>query len=162
QPFLLAEPLPESNEFNLQDKWKFQAINVGHTDTYDSTFLWVPDLRLAVAGDVVYGQVHQMFLEANTKAKRQQWIEAIKKLETYNPAIVVPGHCQEGEILGSWHLGNTKQYIKDFDSVIDDGARTVKEIVAAVTKLYPDRFNTGALFLSAMGTVNAAETATKT
>ncbi|KAJ1706949.1 metallo-beta-lactamase domain protein [Aspergillus flavus AF70] len=151
RPFVLAQPLPESNEFKLQDRWLFQAIEVGHSDTYDSTALWVPDLRLAVCGDVVYGQVHQMLFEANTTAKREEWIRAVEKIEALDPLYVVPGHCQEGEVLGRWHLANTKQYIRDFAKVLEKKPKSPREIVEAMTKLYPDRYNIGALIMGAMG-----------
>jgi hypothetical protein len=35
------------------------AVNVGHTDTDDTTVLHVPDRGLVVAGDAVYNDVHQ-------------------------------------------------------------------------------------------------------
>lgn len=155
QPFVLAEPLPSNNEFVLQNKWKFQAVEAGHTDTYDSTFLWVPDLRLAVCGDVVYGQVHQMLLEANTPAKRAEWIRAVEKIESLDPLYVVPGHCQEGEILGVWHLENTKQYIRDFEKVLETNPKSAGEIIRAMTEIYPDRFNTGSIALGAVGAIKA-------
>ncbi|KAE8165500.1 beta-lactamase-like protein [Aspergillus tamarii] len=151
KPFVLAQSLPGSNEFKLQDRWLFQAIEVGHSDTSDSTALWVPDLRLAVCGDVVYGQVHQMLFEANTAAKREEWIRAVEKIEALDPLYVVPGHCQEGEVLGRWHLANTKQYIRDFANVLEKKPKSPREIVDAMTKLYPDRYNTGALIMGAMG-----------
>lgn len=149
--FVLAKPLPANNEFKLQDRWSFQAIETGHTDTYDSTVLWVPSLRLAVCGDVVYGQVHQMLLEANTAAKREEWIRAVENIEALNPLYVVPGHCQEGEIMGYWHLENTKQYIRDFSRIVEGKPKSARDIVSAMTKLYPDRYNTGTIIMSAIG-----------
>lgn len=159
RPFILAEPIGPENEFKLQGKWPFKAIEVGHSDTYDTTVLWVPDIRLAVCGDVVYGQVHQMLGEANTAAKRDEWIRAIEKIEALDPLYVVPGHCQEGEIMGRWHLANSKQYIRDFARVVESKPKSTKEIVAAMTNLYPDRFNTGALVMGAMGAMQAAKQA---
>jgi glyoxylase-like metal-dependent hydrolase (beta-lactamase superfamily II) len=64
-----AEILPGNNRFGV-DGHVLQAIEVGHTDTFDTTVLWVPDLRLAVCGDVVYGDVHMYLVEANTREKR--------------------------------------------------------------------------------------------
>ncbi|RSL79284.1 hypothetical protein CEP51_007484 [Fusarium floridanum] len=153
QPFSLAKPLTEDTglQFKLEDRWVFQAILCGHTDTYDSTILWVPDLRLAVCGDVVYGQVHQMLMEANTKAKRLEWIRAIEKVEALDPAYVVPGHRQAEEIDGVWHLAETKRYIEDFGRVIEKDPQDMAEIVSQMVALYPERFNPGVVKLSAMG-----------
>ena len=35
-----------------------RLVEVGHTDTDDSSAIHVPDLRLVVAGDVLYNGVH--------------------------------------------------------------------------------------------------------
>jgi glyoxylase-like metal-dependent hydrolase (beta-lactamase superfamily II) len=149
RPFQLAKALPTINEFKLANRWLFQAIECGHSDTYDSTALWVPDIKLAVCGDIVYGQVHQMLAEANTRAKREEWIRAVEKIEELNPMYVVPGHCQAEEIMGVWHLTNTKQYIVDFGKVLDT-AKDRKDIINGMNKLYPDRFNPAALIMSAV------------
>ncbi|KAE8150356.1 beta-lactamase-like protein [Aspergillus avenaceus] len=122
QPFVLAQPLPASGEFKLQDKYSFQPV-----------------------------EVHQMLFEANTAAKREEWIAAVEKIEALDPLYVVPVHCQEGEIMGRWHLANTKQYIRDFAKVLEGKPKSPREIVEAMTKLYPDRYNTGALIMGAMG-----------
>ncbi|KAA8643948.1 MBL fold metallo-hydrolase [Aspergillus tanneri] len=137
QPFVLAQPLPSSNEFTLQGKWTMRAIEVGHTDTYGSSVLWVEDLRLAVCGDVVYGQVHQMLFEANTASKREEWIRAVEIVEALGPC-------------------NTKEYIRAFGEV-QGKAKSAREIVKAMTELYPDRYNTGALIMGAMGAMQVKE-----
>ncbi|KAI0427462.1 Metallo-hydrolase/oxidoreductase [Xylaria sp. FL1042] len=153
KPFTLAQAIPEgwNLQFKLDDRWVFRAVPCGHTDTYDSTVLWVPDLRLAICGDVVYGQVHQMLMEANTKAKREEWIRAVEKVEALKPVYVVPGHKQAEEIDGIWHLASTKKYIQDFGEVLESDPRNEAEVFSKMLGLYPDRLNPGALKLSAMG-----------
>lgn len=111
----------------------------------------MPDLKLAVCGDVVYGQVHQMLFEANTKAKREEWIRAVEKVEALNPTYVVPGHRRSEEIDGVWHLAFTKKYIEDFGKIIETNPKGPKEIINSMLTLYPERFNPAALILSAMG-----------
>ncbi|RWA05890.1 hypothetical protein EKO27_g9215 [Xylaria grammica] len=161
KPFTLAQPIPEDwrLQFKLEERWVFQAIHCGHTDTYDSTILWVPDLRLAICGDVVYGQVHQMLMEANTEARREEWIRAIEKVEELKPAYVVPGHRQAEEIDGVWHLASTKKYIQDFGDVLKSGPKDEADLFSKMLDLYPDRFNPGALKLSTMGAFKAVKTA---
>lgn len=130
----------------------FQAIECGQSDTYDSTILWVPDLRVAVCGDVVYGQVHQMLLEANTKFNRQAWIRSIEKAENLDPVYVVAGHKQAEEMDGVWHLAAPKKYIQDFGKVLEEkDPKDANELAAEMLKLYPDRYNLFALQLSAIG-----------
>lgn len=153
QPFKLATPLSEASGliFKLENRWTFQAIECGHSDTHDSTVLWVPDLKLAVCGDVVYGQVHQMLFEANTKAKREEWIKAVERVEALNPSYVVPGHRQAEEIDGVWHLAATKKYLQDFGDVLESNPKDAAEVFDKMIKLYPDRCNPNALRLSAAG-----------
>lgn len=80
--FVLAEPLTPNGEFTI-DGHKLKAVEVGHSDTHDSTVLWAPSIKLAVCGDVVYGDVHQQFRYANTKALREEWISAIERSKPY-------------------------------------------------------------------------------
>ncbi|KEF61617.1 uncharacterized protein A1O9_03185 [Exophiala aquamarina CBS 119918] len=161
--FVLAEPLPPSGEFQLKDgvtgeTFKMHAIEVGHADTHSSTVLWSADLKLAVAGDVVYGTVHQMLAEANTRALRQEWIRAIETVESLGPAVVVAGHKQANEIDGLWHLKNSKQYIRDFDQLVEGGeVKSARELVVRMKELYPSRYNDGALVAGAVAAFKVKE-----
>ena len=155
KPLTLANPLSKDGKFYLEDKYVLQAIECGHTDTYNSTILWIPEIKLAVCGDVIYGQVHQMLAYANTKAKREEWIRAVEIVEKLNPMYVVPGHKQQYEIDGIWHLTNTKKYIQDFGKVLENDPKSPRDIVVVMTKLYPDRSNSGALIVSAQGAFKA-------
>ncbi|RAH75741.1 Metallo-hydrolase/oxidoreductase [Aspergillus japonicus CBS 114.51] len=151
QPTPLAHPLPDDNTLLLDGCWMLQAIECGHSDTYDSTILWVPELKLAVCGDVVYGQVHQMLFEANTPAKREEWIRAVEQVAALKPVYVVPGHKQAEEMDGVWHLAATKKYIEDFGRIAASGPKDPTEVFTQMTELYPDRFNPAALRLSSVG-----------
>ncbi|EAU30130.1 predicted protein [Aspergillus terreus NIH2624] len=133
--------LPKDNKFVLKNRWTFEAVECGHSDTFDSTILWVPDLRLAVCGDVVYGDVHQMLLEANSPEKRQEWIRAVEKVEALDLVYVVPGHRKADEMDSIWHLESTKQYIRDFISVLEKNPRTVTDVFSSMVANYPHRFN---------------------
>ena len=152
KPFIIPQALPEDNqEFMLEGRWKMQAIECGNTDTWDSTVLWVPDLRLVAGGDVIYGGCHQMLLWANTAEKRAEWIRAVEIVEALNPVYVVPGHKLEGEIDGIWHLAATKKYIEDFGRLVGKGPRSKEDLFGWMTDLYPDRFNPRALHASVQG-----------
>lgn len=161
--FSLAEPLPASGEFTLTDgvtdeTFTMRAVEVGHADTHSSTVLWSEDLKLAVAGDVVYGTVHQMLAEANTAALRSEWIRAIETVEALGPAVVVAGHKLAHEIDGPWHLRNSKRYIQDFDRLVLGGeVKNARELVARMKALYPSRFNDGALVAGAVAAFKVKE-----
>ncbi|TEY82990.1 hypothetical protein BOTCAL_0026g00290 [Botryotinia calthae] len=107
--------LPTSGRFDIEGH-ECHAIEVGHSDTRDSTILWVPSLKLAAGGDVVYGDVHQMLGEANTTTElRNEWISAIEKVEALGPEIVTGGHRMNGEVDGVFHLAATKLYPNRFN-----------------------------------------------
>ena len=141
QPFTFAQPLRVDGTFLLEDRWKMRAIECGHSDPHETTVLWVPDLRLAVCGEVVYGDCHQMLAFANTRVKREEWIRAVEKVEALNPLSVVPGHKRPGELDLVWHLANTKKYIEDFGKVMATDPQTPKEIYQGITRMYPNRLN---------------------
>jgi len=143
-----AELLPPSNELEV-DGHKLQAIVAGQGAVADSTIIWVPSLRLAVCGTIVYGSVHLMQVGAATKEKRQAWIAAIEKVEQLAPTSVVAAHQKPGEIQGIWHLQRTKEYLKNFGDLIESGrVKNAKELSTAMMEIYPDRLNSGALIIS--------------
>lgn len=149
QPFELAEALPASNEFYLEGN-VMKAIEVGQADTHDSTVLWVPALKLAVCGDVVYGDVHQMLGECDTKEKRLGWIAAIRKVQALGPELVVPGHKRASEMDGAFHLENSIRYIESFEVFLEGGAKDARELSKLMVERFPTRFNEGALVIGAI------------
>lgn len=141
-----AYPNTTTDVFKIENQ-ECVPVEVGHTDTHDSTVLWVPSIRLAVCGDVVYGDCHQMLQQANTKALRDEWIAAVERVESLGPELVVPGHMKVNELPGTWHLNNTKRYIKDFDAIVEGGGSNPRDLSKKMTELWPTRFNMGALVL---------------
>jgi glyoxylase-like metal-dependent hydrolase (beta-lactamase superfamily II) len=80
---VIAEEL-EGNTIELEGN-ELRAVELGHTDWEDTTCLYVPSIRLAVAGDAAFNGTH-MFLGASpTSQKRNEWISALKKIESLNP-----------------------------------------------------------------------------
>src|SRR5262245_44366970 len=63
---VLAKPLDAEEHLELEGL-PLQVIETGHTDTVDTTALYVPDLGLICSGDVVYNHCH-MFVGATTAA----------------------------------------------------------------------------------------------
>lgn len=160
-PPQLAQPLPDDNKFVLEGQWVFEAIECGHSDTFDSTILWVPDLKLAVCGDVVYGDVHQMLFEANSQELRDEWIRAVEKVEALKPAYVVPGHRNQDEMDGVWHLASTKKYIQDFTDALKNKPDNPADLYSSMIKKYPNRFNPMVLGWGCAGAFMPAQTGGK-
>jgi len=123
-------------------------VDVGHTDTDDSTCLHVPSVGLVVAGDLAYNDVHQYFAESLTHEKRMEWVAALDKVEALRPQVVIAGHKRETNGDGPNVIEETRQYIRDFDGLVDKTS-TALELYNAMLTFYPDRLNRGALWGSA-------------
>ncbi|KAJ5875959.1 uncharacterized protein N7529_001543 [Penicillium soppii] len=147
QPLVLASAM-DSDNFEIEGH-TFRAIEVGHSDTHDTTILHVPSINLVVAGDVVYGDVHQYFGEANTTEKRKEWLRAIDMIEALNPQTVVAGHKRAGTVDGVFNLRTTRQYIEDFESATKTTSNW-QELWERMQLLYPGRINPHAILAGAM------------
>ena len=147
QPLTLPEPM-ESSTFQLEGH-DFHTIEVGHTDTYNSTVLHVPSLRLVVAGDVVYGDVHQFFGEAKTTEKRNEWLRALDTIEALEPHTVIAGHKRAGTVDGIFNLRSTREYILAFDDAVRTSSNW-EELWLKMKTLYPGRINPNAIMHGAI------------
>jgi glyoxylase-like metal-dependent hydrolase (beta-lactamase superfamily II) len=145
QGVAVADPLAGSS-FELEG-YEFDPIEVGHTDTDNTTVLHVPAIGLVVAGDVAYNDVH-VYLAESDHQKRLEWIRALDTIESLHPEAVVAGHKRAGRVDDPRIVEETRQYIRDVDRIAET-AQTARELYDEVLALYPDRVNPGALWLSA-------------
>jgi glyoxylase-like metal-dependent hydrolase (beta-lactamase superfamily II) len=123
------------------------VVEVGHTDTRDTTVLHVPAIGLVVAGDAAYNGVHQLLAESDPQ-KRREWIAALDKIESLKPRAVIAGHKRPGNEDSPRIIEETRQYIRDFDGIAET-ARTARELYDQMLKLHPLRMNVNALWTSA-------------
>src|SRR5262245_1902902 len=79
------------NRFTLEGH-ELVIVEVGSTDSDDTTVLHVPDLELVVAGDVIYNGVHMYLAQTAVAGGFGPWREAIDKVEALEPAHIVAGH----------------------------------------------------------------------
>lgn len=142
---VVAEPLTDGG-FDLEGH-HLVALDLGHTDTEDTTCLHVPDIGLVVAGDAVYNDVH-LYLAESDPDRRKAWIAAIDTIEALNPRTVISGHKRAGRPDDPNTLEETRQYIRDFDRVAA-ATTTARDLYDQMLAIYPDRVNPGVLWLSA-------------
>ena len=126
-------------------------IEAGYTDTADSTSLHVPSIGLIVAGDVVYNGIHPYLAETNAQT-RLEWIDALDKLDALELRAVVAGHKIPDHDDDPRHIGETRQYMRDFIR-LNEATDTPRALFDAMIELYPDRVNPGSLW----GGANAAK-----
>lgn len=143
---VIAEEL-ESNVIDLEGR-DLVTVDLGHTDTDDTTCLHAPSVGLVVAGDAAYNDVHLYLGESNPETRRE-WIAALDKMESLNPRAVIASHKRPENDDDPKIIEETRQYIRDFDRL---AARTTtaQELYDQMLTLYPNRVNPGwALWSSA-------------
>ncbi|KAI3575696.1 beta-lactamase-like protein [Fusarium oxysporum f. sp. albedinis] len=143
----VAEPLGQ-DYLELEGE-RLVVVRTGHTDTDDTTTLWVPSIRLAVTGDAVYANTHPYLGEFGTAAKRREWIEALDTIAALEPHHVVGGHSDPSRPFGIEAIEDTKTYLEVFERLSGE-TKTAEELYARMMEIYPDRLNPGSLWAGAI------------
>jgi len=136
----------KGNVIDLEGR-ELVVVEVGHTDTDNTTCLHVPSSGLVVAGDVAYNDDHLYLVESNAQTRRE-WIAALDTIEALGPSAVIAGHKKPGTDDSPRIIEETRQYIRDFDRLAQT-ATNARELYDRMLQLYPDRANPGALWGSA-------------
>jgi glyoxylase-like metal-dependent hydrolase (beta-lactamase superfamily II) len=134
--------------FELEGQ-RLLAIEVGHTDTDNTTVLHVPSIGLVVAGDAAYNGVHQYLLESRGGGI-DAWLAAIDIVEALRPRAVVAGHKNRDLPDDPAILGQTRRYLIDAQRLLDEKP-TPREFFDRMLALYPDRLNPGPVWYGALG-----------
>ena len=114
----------------------------------DRTFVWIPSLKAVVGGVVVADNLHVWMADTQTPQSHKQWLATLKRIDSLQPKIVVPGHYlgQSDHSLKAVHF--TRDYIKAFDEETIK-AKDSGELIAAMKKRYPQLGEESSLELSA-------------
>lgn len=148
-PEALAFPEPLEGRIIDLEGHDLVVVELGHTDTDQTSALHAPDIGLVVAGDAAYNDVH-LYLAESDPQKRREWVAALDTIESRHPQAVIAGHQRAGRHDGPEIIEETRQYIRDFDR-IDATTSTAQDLYDHVIALYPDRINPDALWISAQG-----------
>jgi glyoxylase-like metal-dependent hydrolase (beta-lactamase superfamily II) len=142
---VLARPVPAGG-FELAGE-ALVAVEVGHSDSDDTTVLHVPSIGLVVAGDVVYNGVHQ-YLAESAGGGLDKWLAALELVEGLAPRRVVAGHKDPARDDDPAAVAETGRYLRDAAGLLASCA-TAREFYDAMLARYPDRCNPGAVWTSA-------------
>jgi glyoxylase-like metal-dependent hydrolase (beta-lactamase superfamily II) len=142
---VIAEELA-GNVINLEGH-DLVSMPLGFTDTASTTCLHVPSIGLIVAGDAAYNGDHLHLSESPDQRRRQEWIAALDKMESLNPRAVIAGHKRVGNDDSPRIIGETRQYILDFERLAMQ-TTTARELYDQMLLLYSDWINRGALWSS--------------
>jgi len=125
------------NRFTLEGH-ELAIVEVGATDSDDTTVLHVPDLDLVVAGDVIYNGVHMYLAQSVVVGGFGPWREAISTVEALRPRHIVSGHQNASlDDDASRQIAETRQYLDDAEELLET-ARTAVDFFNAKLERYPD------------------------
>jgi glyoxylase-like metal-dependent hydrolase (beta-lactamase superfamily II) len=124
------------------------AVEVGHTDTDDTTVLHVPSIGLVVAGDVVYNGVHQYLLES-ADGGVDSWLVALDKVAALQPSAVVAGHKNKNLPDDPATIEQTRDYLLNAKRLLAEST-SPRAYFDAMIALYPDRLNVGPVWYTAV------------
>lgn len=137
-------PVVLKNNYIDLEGHHLEIIDTGHTDTAHSTSLWVPDLRLVVAGDVVYNHTHPFTVES-TAESREHWAKAAEKLAALNPVAIISGHKQPSLPDDPETALLTAAYLRNFNRIEAETSNPL-EFYNRMLELYPRWANPGSLW----------------
>jgi glyoxylase-like metal-dependent hydrolase (beta-lactamase superfamily II) len=143
--FVLPEVL-EGDTVYLEGE-ELHVVHLGHTDTANTTALYVPSIGLVVSGDAVYNNTHPYLAECDDKA-RGEWLSALDKIEALHPQAVVAGHGIVDPDSSPRHIEETRQYIRDLNTIVPTTS-TALELYEKMLALHPNRVNPGSLWATA-------------
>lgn len=140
-----VEAIPE--EGIRLDGHSLVSVEAGHSDTDDSTVLHVPSLGLAVAGDVVYNNVHQ-YLAETPGGGLEAWHRALDVVAALKPRFVVAGHKDARRADAPSDIDDTRRYL-DRTARLLEARPTQREFFSRVLEHFPERVNAYTVWLNA-------------
>ncbi|BBZ36518.1 MBL fold metallo-hydrolase [Mycolicibacterium confluentis] len=149
---VVYQPIPDDG-IELEGH-RLLAVEVGHTDTDDTTVLHVPSIGLVVAGDVAYNGVHQYLLESGDGGI-ESWLTALDKVAALQPRAVVAGHKNRDLPDDPAILEQTRAYLLDAQRLISENP-TPRQYFDQMIALYPDRLNVGPVWYTAVALLTEA------
>lgn len=131
-------------------------VNAGYTDTDASSVLYVPNLGLVVAGDVIYNGAH-LYLSETSLAGLDAWRQAIDRVEALGAGVIVAGH-QSSERGADAHrlIVETREYLDAAEDLFTTQKSAVDYFNAMIER-YPDRLGRTVLWSTAQGVFGIRE-----
>ena len=114
----------------------------------DRTFVWIPSIKAVVGGVVVADNLHVWMADTQTPQSHKQWLATLKRIDSLQPKVVVPGHYLGDSDHSLKAVYFTRDYIKAFDEEALKASNS-GELIAAMKKRYPDLGEESSLELSA-------------
>jgi hypothetical protein len=147
-PTRVTAVTPPDNRFTLEGH-DLVIVEVGDTDSVDTSVLHVPDLELVVAGDVIYNGVHMYLAQRAVVGDFGPWRDAIDTVEALEPRHIVARHQnKELDDDAERTIAETRQSLDDADELLRT-ENTAVEFFTAKIERYPDHRGRTVLWVGA-------------
>jgi glyoxylase-like metal-dependent hydrolase (beta-lactamase superfamily II) len=134
------------NRFTLEGH-DLVIVEVGATDSDDTSVLHVPDLALVVAGDVIYNGVHMYLAHSVLVGGFGPWRAAIDMVDALKPRHIVAGHQnKELDDDAARTIAETRQYLDDAEKLLRT-ENTAVDFFNAKLERYPDHLGRTVLWV---------------
>jgi glyoxylase-like metal-dependent hydrolase (beta-lactamase superfamily II) len=118
------------------DGQKVEIVGGVQGDDENNSYLWIPSIRTAIAGDIVFDGIFPWTAETTPDA-RKAWSETIDRIAANKPDRVVPGHQKSDRKQEPTALVFTKEYLAVYDQELAV-SKNAKELESKMKKRYPD------------------------
>jgi glyoxylase-like metal-dependent hydrolase (beta-lactamase superfamily II) len=136
------------NRFTLEGH-DLVIVDVGDTDSADTSVLHIPDLGLVVAGDVIYNGVHMYLAQCVVVGGFGPWRDAIDKVETLEPRHIVAGHQNKRRDDDARRtIAETRRYLDDAEELLRTRSTAV-DFFNAKLERYPEHLGRTVLWVGA-------------
>jgi glyoxylase-like metal-dependent hydrolase (beta-lactamase superfamily II) len=105
-------------------------------DAADNSYVWIPSIKTAIVGDIVFNGVYPWTAETNA-ASRQAWLKTLDELTALGATTVVAGHKDPKLKDDPSAIEKTRAYLKAFDEALA-ASKTADELEAKIKAKYPN------------------------
>lgn len=110
---------------------------IGLEEFPSRTFVWIPSIKAVIGGINVFGtSFHLWMADAQTPEARKQWVAVLDKIESLQPAIVVPAHAKSETTFDLTTVKHTRSYIQFYEEALKTN-KTSETLMAALKAKYP-------------------------
>jgi glyoxylase-like metal-dependent hydrolase (beta-lactamase superfamily II) len=144
------------NRFKLEGH-DLVIVEVGDSDSADTSVLHVPDLGLVVAGDVIYNGCHMYLAQRVVVGSFGPWRDAIDKVAALKPQHIVCGHQNKHlDDNAERTIAETRQYLDRADELLRTQPTAV-DFFNAMIERYPNHLGRTVLWVGARTLYGARE-----
>lgn len=129
---VVPEPL-EGSTLTLEGQTV--EVKVARGDTADNTIVWIPSIRTAICGDIVFSGVYPWTAESS-REDLEGWLASLDVIAALKPARVVAGHKDPKLGDDPSSLAFMRAYLRHYEASLAS-SKSSTELQAKVKAKYP-------------------------